>query len=433
MAEAAKVETSEKRVTVIGAGFSGLTAAFYLRRAGYSVEVIEAQARAGGLIDTVHTPFGLAETAANGLLNSHLVEDLFRAIGAELIGTRPEARRRYIYREGRPRRWPLGFVATLRMIGFAFRFLFARASVSPKAFEPVQAWGRRVMGEEASSFTLETFLQGIYAGDARRMSARLIFGPMFQSSREKNSAASPGRKKRFRGTVSARGGMGEVIRCLRATLEREGVTFRFDEPQRLATQPAWPHVIATNARDAGQVLAAFRPEVARDLEKVELLPLITTTVAFREPLPQPGFGCLFPPSENRRVLGVLMNNDIFDGRAKEGYSETWIMGGARGEERVPGFLDKSDDEILAVIEGEREACFGVKSERLGARITRWPAALPHYTVELERTLATLESQSRGERANIFFMGNWLGQIGLAKILERASRLPEAIATQGSWT
>ena len=34
--------------------------------------------------------------------------------------------------------------------------------------------------------------------------------------------------------------------------------------------------------------------------------------------------------------------------------------------------------------------------------------------------------------NIFLMGNYLGDLGLAKILERASKLPERLAKEGQW-
>jgi hypothetical protein len=41
--------------------------------------------------------------------------------------------------------------------------------------------------------------------------------------------------------------------------------------------------------------------------------------------------------------------------------------------------------------------------------------LPHYTLTLERTLTTLPPLP----GNLALVGNYLGQIGLAKIIERA--------------
>src|SRR3954471_17008863 len=111
--QATKQGAPKRPVTVVGAGFSGLAAAFYLSRAGFQVEVIEAQAQPGGLISTARTPIGLVESAANALLNSRRVEELFGLCGLELVFTKPDAQKRFIFRRGSARRWPLGPIGTI--------------------------------------------------------------------------------------------------------------------------------------------------------------------------------------------------------------------------------------------------------------------------------------------------------------------------------
>ena len=70
-----------------------------------------------------------------------------------------------------------------------------------------------------------------------------------------------------------------------------------------------------------------------------------------------------------------------------------------------------------------------KDERpAGYRVTRWPEAIPHYSVDLELALPVLE---RGAD-NLFLHGNYMGHIGLAKILDRAAALPQQLAARGSW-
>ncbi|MES2965390.1 MAG: hypothetical protein V4760_16025 [Bdellovibrionota bacterium] len=139
-----------------------------------------------------------------------------------------------------------------------------------------------------------------------------------------------------------------------------------------------------------------------------------------------GFGCLFPPIENRIPLGVLKNDFIFEGRTRgELHSETWILGGANAE---PAFRDWSDQKIVSAIVAERTRVFDSSDEPAEVMITRWPHAIPHYTIELEMTLPLLQSVER----NVWLVGNYLGQIGLSKILERASRLPAEIDIRGKW-
>ena len=91
-----------RTITVVGAGFSGLTTAYFLSKQNCKVQVIESSGRTGGLIKTIRTAHGLVETAANGLLNSALLERMCADLGVPLIPTRREGRRRFIYR-GRPK------------------------------------------------------------------------------------------------------------------------------------------------------------------------------------------------------------------------------------------------------------------------------------------------------------------------------------------
>ena len=104
-----------KKVSVVGAGFSGLLTSYYLLKKGVGVEIFESQARPGGLIQTVETEYGKVETAANGLLNSEELEALCRDIGVELMSTRDEARKRFIVRDGVASRWPLKIFETIRL------------------------------------------------------------------------------------------------------------------------------------------------------------------------------------------------------------------------------------------------------------------------------------------------------------------------------
>jgi protoporphyrinogen oxidase len=60
--------------------------------------------------------------------------------------------------------------------------------------------------------------------------------------------------------------------------------------------------------------------------------------------------------------------------------------------------------------------YGRHDEALAIHITRWPAALPHYSIELERNLSTLPPAP----PQVGLVGNYLGRIGLSGIIERAA-------------
>ena len=399
------------RVTIVGAGFSGLAAAHFLERAGFDVEIFEAKSEAGGRIATKQMSFGIAETAANGILNSVLVEDFFREVGCPMIGTESTARARYIFRDGRPRQWPFRFFESLRVIWFLFRYLFARESLRPRPLESIASWGERAFSKTVARYSIEAALQGIYAGDPKRLSASLILAPLF--SKKKTT-----RKPKFRGTVSAPQGMGQLISSIETSLKERGVKFHYGQAfsEGDIAAMASPVVIATEAPAAAKLLSKVDSERAKAVGAIETLPIVTVTAAFpEEPLKYKGFGCLFPVG-SAKALGVLQNTFIFKGRVKNALSETWILGGA--EHAGSSYTEQSDQEFIETIVEERKRVCGSPQKPIDFLVTRWPKALPHFTVDLEKNSEAI----RRSNGKVFLLGNYTGGIGLAKILEQAEQL-----------
>lgn len=413
---------TSRHVTVIGAGFSGLCAAYELSRAGYAVDIVERADRPGGLIATLRTEWGLVETAASGALSTVRLEALAQDIGVQLLCPARTARKRYIYR-GAPSRFPLRAAEWPQFAGFVARLALNRADVAPRPQENIRAWATRVMGPGAARYLVEGALQGIYSGNPERLSASVILGRFFlERVREP--------RPRQRGIVAPAGGMGELIAALHDALRKRGVAIRTGEAFALDERPRHPHVIATGAAAAPPLLDQAAPELAAALRSLELNSMITITAFFREHCIE-GFGCLFPPTERRRALGVLVNTDIFPNRSAQYVSETWILGGADGASalRAADLLRLSDAELLDIALGERRSAFGRSGEPAGYRVTRWPESIPHYSVDLELALPALE---RGAD-NLFLHGNYMGHIGLAKILDRAAALPSRIEARGRWS
>jgi protoporphyrinogen/coproporphyrinogen III oxidase len=392
-----------QQVTVVGAGFSGLTTAYFLSKQGLRVRILEKRDRAGGLISTIRTPHGLAETAANGLLNSARLEAMCADLGVPILPTRQDGRKRYIFR-GRPKQLPLRLNEVLAI---GVRVASHPKSLRPNEFESIAAWGRRVLGAGATDYVLIPALGGIYAGDPERLSASLIFGRV---SLPPDLATNKPEKAKVRGTVAPTEGMGQLIEGLRRYLEKHGVEFIFNNEQQLNHDE--PTVVCVSARDAADYLREIAPPVSEALRGIEMLSLVTAT-AFYPPQAErlKGFGCLFPADQGFRARGVLFNNSIFDGRGPA-HAETWIFGGARD----PDIVRLSDEEIRSLIAADREKFYGATDEVVDVQVTHWPQTLPHYTLELERILMNLPALP----PRVALVGNYLGRIGLAKILERAA-------------
>lgn len=389
-------------IKVVGAGFSGLTTAYFLTKQGFAVQVFEQSPRAGGLIRTIKTPHGLVETAANGLLNSARLEAMCADIGVPLQPTRRDGRKRFIFR-GRPRQIPLNLSEILNVAG---RFTVNLRSLRPRQLETIGEWGRRVVGARATDYLLTPALGGIYAGDPEKMSASLIFG---RATLPDHLHTNSPEKPRVHGTVAPPNGMQQLIDGLYQYLAAAGVEFSFNHP---ATEGNGPTAVCLSAPAASEYLAATAPEISKALSRIEMLSIVTVTAFYApEAASLKGFGCLFARDQGFRARGVLFNDCIFEGRGPA-HAETWIFGGALD----PHAVELNDHEFIQLIAAERERFYGRKDDWLEFHITRWPNALPHYSVDLEAILTTLPVPP----PDIQLVGNYLGRIGLAKLLERAA-------------
>jgi oxygen-dependent protoporphyrinogen oxidase len=385
-----------------------MVTAYALAKQGWSVDLHEAGPRLGGMISSERTPHGLVESAANGFVYTEELASLFSELKLDHIQPLPEfKKKRFIFRRGL-QRWPLGFLETASFLMKAgFLHLFQRNKFPPKAGETVWDWGLRTLGFPASKYLLSPGLQGIYAGTARSMSASLILGPLFRGGKTKS---------RYRGTVSFKNGMQEFLDRLTSKLNEMRVRIHLNS-RYLVSSAEVPHVICVSAMAVPEVVQTVAPSVSEEFAKVEMLPVVSVTV-FYETARQKmeGFGCLFPEDQGFKALGVLSNTYIFENRGPD-YSETWIFGGTRS----PEILNKGDIEILSLIQDERKKIFPSYAEFSEFRLHRWPKGLPHYTVGLEKILDRVQLPK-----NLYLHGNYLGGIGLSKILTRTHELVATI-------
>lgn len=400
-----------KKITVVGAGFAGLTLSLKLAQKGFQVELHEKSSRLGGLLGTDYTEYGMAERAANSMILSNRSEKLYQDIGLEPAFPLESSKKRFIFR-GFPKAVPLN---PFEVLAVAFkvvpRVLFAKASLKPKPMETLEAWGLRRLGKAPTRFLLGPAMQGIYANEPQDLSASLILSPMFSKDREK-----------FRGMMTGPRGMQDVVNHLESALKKLGVQIHLNSNLDIS-KVSEPVVLATSVSAAAELLKSYSPDISALLNRVRMSSLISTTVFFdKSQTKYKGFGCLIPRGLSLRTLGVLMPPYIFAGRDKT-YNETWIMGGNNNQD----LLDLNDQALKDLINSERKKLFKRQDSILDAKINRWNKALPMYDLELEKVQNELAQTKLPE--GLFLHGNYLSGIGLSKILERSERLSEEIASQ----
>lgn len=383
-----------KEAQVIGSGLSGLATAWHLADQGFTVTVSDSAVGPGGLIQTRPSSHGLVETAANAFVWTDTVAEWFDRLDLAPVFARDESKRRYIYRDGRPRRWPLSIGESAGLAARLGAATISRA-LTARDRETMAAWGDRVLGSAARQWLLEPAMQGIYATPASALSARAIFS---------------GRRRGRRRLAAPRGGMGEFATRLHAQLVKRGVRFQFNTivEELDADRPA---AICTSAPAASRLLAPHAPALAACLGTVRVAPLVSVTNFYAPHAADwRGFGVLFPEPAGIRALGVLFNTDIFEGRGRF-RSETWIVG-----DRDDDLTTKPGAALRQLLAEDRAALTGRREEPLASHVTRWPLAVPVY----DQAIIDVTASLTGLPSWIALAGNYLGRIGVAALLDQAA-------------
>jgi len=414
------VDVNRKEVTIVGAGISGMLAAYTLDSSGYQVTLFEEKQSAGGLINTRKTEFGPSESAAHSLIASEPVRELCRDLGVELLLPREGSKAKYILRNRELRRFPLTLREVLETAGHAV----SATSVDGEG-ENLDEWGRRHLGTAALDYLLTPFVRGIYGVQPAQLgvstafpslmlpAGKTLFGTLISNRRKRK------KKREVKERAAPRFGMGDLVGKLEQRLEQR-LGSRFRRGERITKLPEAANVlIATPAYTAAKMLAPVVPNLAAELANVRYTPIVSITAFVRQDAlarPINGVGVLMPARENTKALGILFNSSSFEYRVTDDAtlaSFTVMMGGTS----QPHWLNASDDEIKFTISEELTELLGVR-EPLAMVIHRWPRALPQYSVDLGKVWQTARQTWCSQPGRILF-GNYTGQISLRGMIESA--------------
>src|SRR4029077_13551201 len=204
-----------KPVAIIGAGITGLTAAFYLKRKGIPVTVYESSGRVGGVSQSIYRDGYLAEFGPNTILEtSPKIGQLVRDAGlsSRRRDPDPKADARYVVRYQRPipmRGSPLGFFTTelysARAKLAVLREPFVPARRDGKE-ESIAEFVQRRLGQEFVGHAIDALVAGVYAGDPYKLSVPQAFPKLKQLEERYGSLIKGqilgGRERKKRGEVA---------------------------------------------------------------------------------------------------------------------------------------------------------------------------------------------------------------------------------------
>jgi len=217
-----------RRVVIVGAGISGLSLAFRLRRRGYEVTLYEKEDEPGGNIKTRSQSGYLYELGPQTILADGKVLDFFRDLNLTPLKAAPASRNRYIYRNGRLIPVPLTpfsfFSSPLLSLRAKLRVL-REPWIPPSAAEDesVADFVRRRLGQEFLDYIVAPFVSGVYAGDPEQLSVRFATRKIHALEREYGSLIRGAMRKKALGPrgslVSFERGLAELVEKLSEGLD----------------------------------------------------------------------------------------------------------------------------------------------------------------------------------------------------------------------
>jgi protoporphyrinogen/coproporphyrinogen III oxidase len=458
-------------VVVVGAGISGLAAAFRLVRAGLRVAVLEASARPGGALVTHEAAGFRFELGPSTVLESDpslpaLIRDC--GLDGERLVAAPAARHRWVWHGGRLRALPSGPLAFLLSPLFPpaaklrlLREPWVPVPPTPSApardedgdEETIAAFVRRRLGEAFLERAVGPFVSGVYAGDPERLAVRwatpriaaleATHGSLIRGMLARGAAHRGGGPPRTapRGAmVSLRGGLEELprrlareigdVRCGAAcrAVRRDGRGFVVEHAGGAAG--ARHVLLAVPAETAAALLDEATAGRSRLLAELPYAAVAVVAAGYRRQdvaHPLDGFGFLRATGAGGaglRVLGCLFTSSLFPGRAPDGCVALTAFLGGRTDPEAAAW---SDERLGAAVQEDLGRALGVRGEPLARVVRRWPRAIPQYERGHGRFVA-LQSELERELPGLHLAGNYLHGISVPDCIGNATALAERIAT-----
>ncbi len=443
-------KSDKLKVAVVGAGLTGLTTAFYLKKAGIDVHVFEKADKTGGVIQT-HTENGFTfESGPNtGVLGQPEAVELLENLkgDCELEVADNAAKARWIWKAGKWEPLPSGLVGGIKTPLFTFadklRLLgepFRKKGTNPN--ETLKELVLRRMGQSFLDYAVDPFILGIYSGDPAKIIPKYAlpklhnleqdYGSFIGGSIKKaRQPKSDWEKKATREIFSVKGGLKNLINALVKNIGDENISLNCDSLSFEKTESGYKannrnetfsHVISTAGAYEHTHLFPFADiEKIIQINKLEYAKVVQVAIGFNEwnGIELKAFGGLVPFKENRDILGVLFLSSFLKNKApKNGALLSVFLGGVRRPEMV----ELNDGEIKKIVEKELTEMMGLKAFKPDLlKIFRYRHAIPQYGIESEQKLkaiAELEKLNPG----LILAGNIRDGIGMADRIKQGKTL-----------
>ncbi len=298
------------KLVILGAGISGLSAAWYLHKKypHAQISLFEKTNRVGGWIQSRSCGPFLFELGPRTFQTGRCKEllELIRDVGLPIKTS--SGGRRYLVKGGKLRSigslWPT-------LIPMLIKDLITQRG--PGEDESIASFAQRRFGKEGAELFFDSMALGVYAGDYNKLSVRSCFPFLLNWEQKYGSVIWGGfcQKKTASGLFTVEGGMQRLCEEIVAKVPLD---LHLDSQ----VQEIRSEGILSNGRffEADQIYCALPAEAAAQLlgepSPVHMESLHVVNLGYLgEILPKKGYGYLVPTREKESILGMIWDTSIF--------------------------------------------------------------------------------------------------------------------------
>lgn len=451
----------EKDIVIIGAGLTGLTLAFYLKKQGKNVLIIEKSGKTGGVIQTVNEDGFVYETGPNtGVVGNPEVAELFEDLDGLCTFEAADARakRRLIWKKGKWHALPSGFVSAVTTPLFTlkdkFKVLgepFRKKGENPE--ENLADLVKRRLGESFLNYAIDPFISGIYAGDPKYLIPKYAlpklyaleqnYGSFIKGSiqKAKEKKGNPHLQKATKEVFSAKGGLSNLIAALTEKVGLENILLsvlnttvtpainNFEINTEINGEPVQFHakkvVTTSGGNELPELLPFLTEKEKQPFKELKYASVVQAIIGFKtwKGISINAFGGLVPTFEKKNILGALFTSSFFTGRAPENGALISVFTG--GTKR-PDIFELNDEKLKSVISGDIVEMLGLPGFNPDLfKIYRYKFAIPQYGLSSAQRFETI-NQIQQKYAGLILAGNIRDGIGMADRIKQACSIAEEL-------
>lgn len=445
---------NHKNIAIVGAGITGLTAAWNAEKHGANVDLFDRKKSAGGVINTDSQGEWRYEMGPNTLLlKDPEIEEMLTSLNLikRVETANSEASKRFIVKNGKLNELPQSLSGFLKTPIFSkkakLRLLKEPWISTTEQDATVAQFFEARFGKEILDYAVNPFIAGIHAGRPDKLSIKHAFPSIYELEKEYGSVMVGGLRKMFkrddnkktkRRLISFVTGLRELPEKLVSKISKIHYDHELEHAENrndgwyLHTSngeygPYRDVVITIPLHKLSSEKLPLSSYQLGKIKDVSYPPLSMMVLGYKKEdvaHPLDGFGFLVPEKENRSVLGALFTSTLFKNRAPEGHHLLTVFAGGG---RQPGIAEMESNELLKLVQDDLKDLIGLKADPVFKDHIFWTNSIPQYHTGYDEICAIfndIESKNGG----LHLAGNFRGGISVPDCIKNGLSLGKAVAT-----